>query len=166
MAALFPYPARVRFVNADGTLTAEAFYLVKELVLRSGGAEGGDSMVFAEFDPDQPLMAMELQPEARAFLADMLMQQAAEQPPMADMVFQAPSAAAPIRAVTLAASPAAVVARDPGTLAIKGGTLSALAFARNGVAIPLDMAALVPVEAGDTITITYSVAPTVHFIPR
>jgi hypothetical protein len=46
MTALALFPARIRFVNADGTLTPEAYRALQEIVSRTGGVlgnSGGDT---------------------------------------------------------------------------------------------------------------------------
>lgn len=40
MTALVLFPSRIRFVNADGTLTPEAYRALQEIVSRSGGVLG------------------------------------------------------------------------------------------------------------------------------
>lgn len=40
MSALALFPARIRFVNADGTLTPEAYRALQEIVSRTGGVLG------------------------------------------------------------------------------------------------------------------------------
>lgn len=40
MTALVLFPARIRFVNADGTLTPEAYRALQEIVSRTGGVLG------------------------------------------------------------------------------------------------------------------------------
>ena len=40
MTALALFPARIRFVNADGTLTPEAYRALQEIVQRTGGVLG------------------------------------------------------------------------------------------------------------------------------
>jgi hypothetical protein len=72
-------------------------------------------------------------------------------------------AGAPIVPVTVTASPFAYTATTAGTLCISGGTISATTLTR-GSAIPI-AAGNIPVRNGDVITVTYSVAPTMNFIP-
>jgi hypothetical protein len=60
-----------------------------------------------------------------------------------------------------------VTAPADGTLSLQGGTLSLVAFARGGISVSLGSAGgLIPVSAGDKVTITYLTAPTINFIPR
>ena len=78
---------------------------------------------------------------------------------------QAPSAILPI---TLTASPFSYTAVEPGNLAISGGTISAITLTRGTTVITLATSAaakLVPVAIGDIVTITYSILPTLQFIP-
>lgn len=69
-----------------------------------------------------------------------------------------------ISAVTVAASPFSYKAQADGVLSIVGGTVSAVAYIRQGVNTSLGVVTLVPVKRGDSVSITYSVAPTVTFI--
>lgn len=68
--------------------------------------------------------------------------------------------------VTLTGSPFAYVAKEPGTIAITGGTVSAVNLIRGAVTIVLGATVkLVPVGIQDTVSVTYSVLPTIQFIP-
>lgn len=73
----------------------------------------------------------------------------------------------PILAVALGASPSAFKAPSNGTLAVTGGTVSSITLARarvSGVDVGFTSGS-VAVAANDVVTITYSVAPTINFIP-
>lgn len=70
-------------------------------------------------------------------------------------------------AVTVGASPYSYTPTDDGLVVVTGGTVSALAYGRNAAFTALGVVAgLVPVKAGDTLRITYTVAPTVSFIKQ
>lgn len=71
-----------------------------------------------------------------------------------------PAAIVPI---AMTGSPFQYLASEPGFLSISGGTVSATVLTRNGTAINPGNPA--PVSNGDVVTITYTVAPTVNFIP-
>jgi hypothetical protein len=75
--------------------------------------------------------------------------------------------AGPITAVKPRGSPFSYTASVKGFLAVSGGTVSAITLARARVSgVPLGMTnGVVPLSQGDTVTITYSVAPTLNFIP-
>lgn len=76
MSFLNLFPARIRFVNADGTLTQEALRMLEVLVQRVGGALGDvGADVFAHADPT-PAAAPDLvqQLPAEQVPADLLMQ--------------------------------------------------------------------------------------------
>jgi hypothetical protein len=73
-------------------------------------------------------------------------------------------AGAAIVPVTVTASPFTYTATTAGTLFMQGGTVSAVSLTRSGTTIPATVAAT-PVRAGDAVTITYTVAPTVNFAP-
>lgn len=69
--------------------------------------------------------------------------------------------------VTVGASPYSYTPTDDGLVVVTGGTVSALDYGRNGVFTGLGLlAGLAPIKAGDTLRITYAVAPTVSFIKQ
>lgn len=54
-----------------------------------------------------------------------------------------------------------------GLLVVRGGTVSLVEYERQGAFTNLGVTSgLVPVKAGDVVRITYTVAPTVSFIPQ
>lgn len=68
--------------------------------------------------------------------------------------------------VTLGASPYTYTAPRGGTLIVTGGTVAAIAFSRDGVTFySMLTAGSFPVGAADRVRITYTVAPTVTFVP-
>ena len=69
-----------------------------------------------------------------------------------------------VSSVTVGASPFDYTASRDGSLSIVGGTVSAVAYVRQGVSTSLGAVTLVPVKSGDTVRITYTVAPTVVLI--
>lgn len=73
----------------------------------------------------------------------------------------------PIVGVVLTGSPFTYTASQAGQLAISGGTVSLVTIARarmTGIGTGLTNG-LVTLAQGDSVTITYSVAPTLNFIP-
>lgn len=68
--------------------------------------------------------------------------------------------------VTVGPSPFAYAnAVHDGLLVVRGGTVSAIDYARQGAFTPLGVTSgPIPLKAGDSIRITYSVAPTITFI--
>lgn len=74
--------------------------------------------------------------------------------------------AQPFLALTPGASPWGYTAAYNGTVTITGGTVSAIDLARQGTSISTGLiVGLIPVRRGDTVTVTYTVAPTATFIP-
>jgi hypothetical protein len=71
--------------------------------------------------------------------------------------------AAPFQVVPTG-SPFRYTASGPGSLSVSGGTVSARTLTRGGVSAPIG-ASLIPMVNGDVATITYSVAPTLWFVP-
>lgn len=69
-----------------------------------------------------------------------------------------------VSAVTVGASPFDYEASRDGFVSIVGGVVSAVAYVRQGVSTSLGVVAVVPVKKGDTVRITYTVAPAVTLI--
>ncbi|HUN00399.1 MAG TPA: hypothetical protein PLI96_07945 [Halothiobacillus sp.] len=68
--------------------------------------------------------------------------------------------------VTVTASPFAYTASQLGTVYVSGGTVSAITLTRRGVIIPTGVTSgAIGVATGDIVTITYSAAPTVNYVP-
>lgn len=70
--------------------------------------------------------------------------------------------------VAVGASPFTYTAASAGSLHIAGGTVSAVALIRNAVSYAITPAAdqIIPISAGDSVSVTYSAAPALHFLPR
>lgn len=73
----------------------------------------------------------------------------------------------PIVDVPPTGSPMTYVASTNGYLAVSGGTVSSITLTRAKMTnIPTGVTGgLIPLSQGDSATITYSVAPTINFIP-
>ncbi|MCA8326124.1 hypothetical protein [Burkholderia cepacia] len=72
-----------------------------------------------------------------------------------------------IGAITVGASPYTYTAPAAGTVFVSGGTDSALQLKRGATTIATGFVdGPVPVSAGDQVIVTYSVAPTMNFVPR
>jgi hypothetical protein len=67
--------------------------------------------------------------------------------------------------VTVSASPFAYTAKEPGFIFVNGGTVSNISFARGSIVLNFTGQKLVPVSINDIVTVTYSVLPTISFIP-
>lgn len=68
--------------------------------------------------------------------------------------------------VTLTGSPFDYTSAEPGNLYIRGGTVSGITLTRGADTIILPAtSSLIPVAIEDTVRITYSVLPTIKFIP-
>ena len=48
---------------------------------------------------------------------------------------------------------------------VTGGTVSSIVLTRSGVSITCQPDQFIPMAAGDTVTVTYSSAPTMTFVP-
>lgn len=70
-------------------------------------------------------------------------------------------------AVALGASPFDYKAPATGYVIVAGGTVSALAYGRDGTFTTIGVVAgIIPISRGDTLRITYTVVPTVSFLKR
>jgi hypothetical protein len=87
-------------------------------------------------------------------------------PPWNSFFQQFTSPPANILSVIVGASPFSYVAKQPGMLIISGGTVSAVNFTRGNITISMGTSEAFPVEIADTISVTYSVLPTIKFVPR
>lgn len=173
--SLFLFPARVRWSNADGTLTPEAYRALQALLDRVGGTlgdQGTDSA--ADVNGDATLSSLNvaytdvmapatgdasgevsLQGPTPDSLVEMLLQ------PQPDRAMTA------AEAVTPGVSPYTFTAGRDGHLIVRAGTVSQIDYVRNGATSAIGVTAgLFPLLVGDGIRITYTVAPTVTFIPR
>lgn len=66
--------------------------------------------------------------------------------------------------ITPSGSPFSWVSADYGNLIVSGGTVSLLEVGRNGTFVTAGvLAGFVPVARGDTVRLTYVVAPSVSF---
>lgn len=73
---------------------------------------------------------------------------------------------AAIITLTAGASPYTYTALANGVVIVNGGTVSLIAFVRDGTVVGTGVTAgMFPVSIGDGIRVTYSVAPTMRFVP-
>lgn len=67
---------------------------------------------------------------------------------------------------TVGGSPFTYTAPSAGHVLVSGGTVSAISLTRGRTTIATGMTSgFVPVSAGDAVTVTYTVAPAVTFLP-
>jgi hypothetical protein len=160
------FPARIAFVNADGTLTAEAYRSLQTLMRRVGGQLGDTGIdVFADISASGATASSATDTIYQSQVADQLLQ---------DIVQTASEAAAPIEVVTVTASPFTYTAMRPGTLVSGDGAAVLIEFIRAGVTVAFSsMFGEFPMATGDAIRVTYStvsatylLAPKIQFIPR
>lgn len=67
--------------------------------------------------------------------------------------------------ITVDISPFSYTAVEPGYVIISGGTVSAIHLLRGTDNLNLTGQKIIPVSIGDTVVTTYSVLPTMTFIP-
>lgn len=170
------FPSRIRFTNADGTLTPEAYRALQTLVERSGGILGDNGVdVFGGFgdlngsaSQDSSFTDTVTQPTEAESVPDMLQQPVQADSftpdviqPMSDKSMTLPEA------VTVGASPYSYTANRDGYLAVTGGTVTKQEYGRTGVYTDVGLlTSMLPILQGDTMRVTYSAAPTITFIPR
>ncbi|MEI6128545.1 MAG: hypothetical protein WCR59_00575 [Planctomycetota bacterium] len=176
--SLFLFPSRVRWANPDGTLTPEAYRSLQALLDRVGGTlgdQGTDSFGDINGDPTQSSVNVAYTDVAQPAGSQMFDQMAEVllQPRTADNLADVLFQTAPDRAMTAAeavtpgASPYTFTANRDGQLIVRAGTVSLIEYLRNGTATTIGLTAgLFPLLLGDGIRITYTVVPTVTFIPR
>ena len=76
---------------------------------------------------------------------------------------QAPSSAV---SLVVGSSPFSYSAKEPGQIAVIGGTVSAIALIRGSVNINVTGEKLILVMIKDIVQITYSVKPVIQFLPN
>jgi hypothetical protein len=72
---------------------------------------------------------------------------------------------AAVSAVAVSASPTSFTASERGSVVISGGTISAVSLTRAGTVVNFGTTRSIPVANGDVVIVTYSVAPTISFLP-
>ena len=84
-----------------------------------------------------------------------------------DSLLQDPvSRAQPAQSVTVGASPFTYTAAADGVLFVSGGTVSAVAIVRQGTSVPAGITAgPIPMRRLDQVTVTYTAAPALNFLP-
>lgn len=75
------------------------------------------------------------------------------------------SAPSPIMDVDVTASPFIYDVGEPGTVFVTGGAITSVEFIRGSVTLNVGTLRLVQVNKQDQVKITYTVLPTVKFIP-
>jgi len=71
-----------------------------------------------------------------------------------------------IAPVAVSASPFTYQATTIGDLLVRGGTVSAVTLVRGNDSVSCPTSGFVPMAANDSVIVTYSVLPTVTFVPR
>jgi hypothetical protein len=73
--------------------------------------------------------------------------------------------ATPVVPVAVGASPFSYEASSIGFLSVAAGAVTSVVLQRGGETVSCPTSGLVPVAAGDSVTVTFTGAPTVNFIP-
>lgn len=72
----------------------------------------------------------------------------------------------PVMPVSPGASPYSFTATTIGDLLVRGGTVSGVVLTRGATSVTCPTSGFVPMAAEDVVTVTYSVVPTITFVPR
>jgi hypothetical protein len=75
------------------------------------------------------------------------------------------SAERQIAPVTVGSSPFVYTASTIGNLFVSGGAVSSVVLSRSGVNLTVPSGIFIPLAADDTVTVTYTVLPTMTFVP-
>lgn len=167
------FPARVPFVNADGTLTPEAYRTMQTLMSRVGGPLGDNGVdVFGDLTgygtQDSSSTDTVTQPIEKAAMLESI-----AQPVMVDAIM--PDVIQPLidksmtlpEPVTVGASPYSYIASRDGYLAVTGGTVTKQEYGRTAVFTDVGLlTSMLPILQGDTMRVSYTATPTITFIPR
>lgn len=105
-----------------------------------------------EFDDAAPGTATALATRALLLAAD-------------ELLPDSKGAAQPLASITVGASPFSYTAMKDGYALISGGTVSAVSLTRHGTAVSTPTTGFIPTARGDVISVTYSAAPTMTFVP-
>jgi hypothetical protein len=74
--------------------------------------------------------------------------------------------AQPVQTITVGASPFTYIAPFNGQVSVTGGTVSLIQIIRQGTTVATGLTTgLIPVSRGDQVKVTYTVVPTVVFLP-
>lgn len=72
----------------------------------------------------------------------------------------------PSAAISVGVSPFLYTPTASGNVAVTGGTVSSIAVLRQGVEVTTGLTSgLIPVSVGDQVIVTYSIMPTMTFLP-
>lgn len=172
MATLSLFPAHVQFVDAQGRLTPEAYRALQMLYSRTGGSFGDQGIdtfggVFSASDSVSTMLDVTIQPSSETPISTPDITQSSDSRLMSEMVFQPEVIAQPILPITPGASPWTYYAYADGNLALNGVSITSVTLRRGSVSVALNNnTQLVHLSEGDALIVVYTVAPTVHFIPR
>lgn len=175
MASLNLFPARVAFVNSDGTLTAEAYRALNALYGRVGGAIGDNGVdVFSDVSSiGGGQSSLDNSAEVRQQEEQKVVFFDVSQPAQYDNFYpdihqpMVDKSGAPVTAVTVTASPFSYTADRDGYLVVTGGTVTLQEYGRNATFTNVGLLnSMLPILLGDIIRVTYTAAPTITFIPR
>jgi len=138
---------RIRFVNADGTLTPEAYRSLIEIISRTGGVLGGSS--------GDTLVSTDPSTVDAPSVSEMVMQ------PIPDRAMTAPES------VAVSASPFTYRAGRDGYFVVTGGTVSKQEYGRGATFTDVGLlTSMLSILTGDAIRVTYAAVPKITFIPR
>lgn len=108
-----------------------------------------------------PLARVEVSSNGRKFYGDAFLI-----PPWNNFLQQFVQDPPAVMDIDLTGSPFTITPNALGTLIITSGTISNITLTRGNTDIVLTGEKIIPIRLTDTVTITYSVLPTVQFLPN
>jgi hypothetical protein len=179
MTVLSLFPARIQFVNKDGTLTPEAWRALNELMKRVGGQSSEN----LDLDELQSLTLVDSVPGQEAEeIAETIVPTAEPEDwhhdisPTAENDEAVPEFAAPMPnssaylpavSITPSGSPYVYTATNETDVVVRAGTVSKIEITRGSTAVDTGLTVGVfRLSPFDKLTVTYSSAPTMTGIPR
>ena len=82
------------------------------------------------------------------------------------MLPDSPAAAQPVQSITVGASPFSYTAAFSGSVTVTAGTVSLISIVRQGTTVATGVTTgIFPAARGDVVQVTYTVAPTMKFLP-
>lgn len=139
LKTLFPSMTVPMDMGAQGNVSPSWYYYLQALFNRTGGQSGVDAAALKSEADDTAVLTAMSQPI-----------RGTSKPPLIS--------------VTPGASPFSYPAPFSGNVVIDGGTVSAIAFSRDGTHFITYPTGVVPVAQGDIVKVTYSAAPTMTMV--
>lgn len=175
---LFPQRIAIGKVSVGGRdqhvyMTPEFYRALREVLARIGGSSSDipdlDQILLSEvmasvpgeLSTDYEAQSMVVGQSGASVDSDPMAMELTLSPSM-----ESDSSPLPFMSVAVLASPMTFVADRKCAICVAGGSVSSMIYARAASSVDVTGALLVEMSRGDTLTITYSSAPTMTLIPR